>query len=387
MIHTRICRSEYCGHDYVVTSQVPLRILMVGPAPSSPHSRGGMATVSAQILEFDKSRTEIRYVSTFDDRRLAVRWLSGAAGMVRAALLAVRGRVDVVHVHLSHGGSVLRKSLPLFVARRRGIPTVIHAHSYNFAEWFESLSPMMAWWVRHSLVADRWLVLGAGIGQGYTRSLGLSADRVSVLYNPAPDVRETFGNESDLDPGDVTVVAVALGRLGQRKGTYDILDAVAQLPNAVRERLAIVLAGDGDVAEVRARADALTRQGARVEVRDWLGPEERDALLATASVFLLPSHDEGLPMALLEAMAAGLAPITSPVGAIPEVINDGENGILVDPGKVGALAEAIERLVDDGAERRKLASGAQSTARSMSRSMWEESLRRTWSELVSRSRR
>ena len=183
------------------------------------------------------------------------------------------------------------------------------------------------------------------------------------------------------------MVAVALGRLGQRKGTYDILDAVAQLPNAVRERLAIVLAGDGDVAEVRARADALTRQGARVEVRDWLGPEERDALLATASVFLLPSHDEGLPMALLEAMAAGLAPITSPVGAIPEVINDGENGILVDPGKVGALAEAIERLVDDGAERRKLASGAQSTARSMSRSMWEESLRRTWSELVSRSRR
>jgi glycosyltransferase involved in cell wall biosynthesis len=74
---------------------------------------------------------------------------------------------------------------------------------------------------------------------------------------------------------------------------------------------------------------------------------EKAALLNEADVFVLPSYQEGLPMAILEAMAAGLAIVATPVGGIPEVVQDGYNGFLVAPGDIGALSEKLAILVGD----------------------------------------
>lgn len=362
-------------------------MLMLGPAPASPRSRGGMATVAARMIEFDAERADITFIPTFDDRNVLVRTLVGVSGMVSSSLRILAGHAEVVHAHLSHGGSVLRKSLPLWIARKRGVPTVIHAHSYNFVEWYESLSPRMRTLVRRSLIADRWLVLGEEIGNGYARSLGLPPEKLSVLYNPAPEVSV---RDSGIDSLTVSsgmadsgpIHAAALGRLGTRKGTFDILAAIGRLSPEVRARLRLVLAGDGEVDDVRAEAAVLNAAGARIEVRDWIGPSERDELLAASSVFLLPSYDEGLPMALLEAMAAGLAPITTPVGSIDEIIHNGVNGIIVEPGDVEALARALESLITDHALRRKLADGALDTARQLSRDQWERQLGQLWHQLA-----
>lgn len=381
-IHVGLCISKSFGHDGVVNSRRPTRVLMVGPAPSSPRSRGGMATVTAQMLDFDGQRASIRFVPTFDDRALLQRWLAGAAGMLRSASIAAVGDVDVVHVHLSHGGSVLRKGLPLWFARRRGIPTVIHGHSYNFAQWYSGLSSRLQSVVRAALSADHWLVLGEGIGKDYVQALSLAPERVSVLYNPAPEVVDDGSAELyDRSDDSAKVVAVALGRLGTRKGSFDIVEAVAQSPQRVRDRLAVVLAGDGEVDAVRLAVAEASGNGADIRVHDWLGPEERDAVLESASVFLLPSYDEGLPMALLEAMAAGLAPITSAVGAIPEIISDGQNGLLVSPGDVTELSAALTRLVDDADARKRLATAAQEKARTLSRAAWETQIEDLWDQL------
>jgi glycosyltransferase involved in cell wall biosynthesis len=75
--------------------------------------------------------------------------------------------------------------------------------------------------------------------------------------------------------------------------------------------------------------------------------QKKANLLEEAKLFALPSHDEGLPIALLEAMAAGLAIVTTPVGGIPEVIRDGYNGLLVAPGNVEGLADQLAVLVGD----------------------------------------
>ncbi len=120
------------------------------------------------------------------------------------------------------------------------------------------------------------------------------------------------------------------GRCEEAKGIYDLVDAVSRL-RPVCPRLRVECAGDGDMARLRRRAFELG-VGPQVTMRGWIGAREREALLARATVFVLPSHAEALPMSLLEAMAAGCAVIATRVGGIPDLVRDGENGLLVTPG-------------------------------------------------------
>lgn len=354
------------------------RVLVVGPAPPGPTSRGGMATVIGHMAAIDDPRIEVRLLTTYVDAPAAVRLRVGLAGMARGTVAVVRGDVDVLHVHLSHGGSVLRKAPLLWAARLRGVPAVVHGHSFDFGGWMARLPAPAHALVRAALPADRWLVLGEGLAAEYAAALRLDPARVEVLYNPVPPVALPPSRGVD---GSVRVEAVALGRLGVRKGSYDLVAAVAALPPAVRDRLHLTLAGDGEVAEVRAAAAPL---GAAVTVRDWVGPDERDALLVAAEVFALPSYDEGLPMALLEAMAAGLVSLTTPVGGIPEAVTDGVDGLLVPPGDVPALTGALTRLVEDPALRQRLSDGALDRAADFDIAAWHARLSALWISLARR---
>jgi glycosyltransferase involved in cell wall biosynthesis len=154
---------------------------------------------------------------------------------------------------------------------------------------------------------------------------------------PDPPVRQS---------GVGRVHAVALGRLGVRKGSYDLIAAVGALDKTVRSRLRVTLAGDGEVDEVRA-AVAAAGLHETIHVAGWLDPAARDELLCTAHIFVLPSHDEGMPMALLEAMAYGLAPVTTMVGSIGEAVSDRINGLVVAPGCPGQTAEVLTAPVND----------------------------------------
>ena len=181
------------------------------------------------------------------------------------------------------------------------------------------------------------------------------------------------------------VHAVALGRMGARKGSYDIVSAVAALDPTVRGRLRVTLAGDGEVDEVRA-AVAAAGVGETIHVAGWLDPAARDELLSTAHVFLLPSRDEGLPMALLEAMAYGLAPVTTSVGSIGEAVTDGVTGIVVQPGASDQIAEALAALVADESLRTRLGTAARGRALDFGLGHWHQALALLWNDLARHDR-
>jgi glycosyltransferase involved in cell wall biosynthesis len=152
-----------------------------------------------------------------------------------------------------------------------------------------------------------------------------------------------------------------LGRLSEAKGAFDLVRAFARLEPGVRQRARLALAGDGARAQLAGLVQDL-RVGERVEVRGWVEPSERDALLEWADVYVLPSHREGVPMAMLEAMAAGLAVIGTPVGGVPEILDPGENGLSVEPGDLAALASAMTRLALEPGTRQRLGRAGRSTA-------------------------
>ena len=354
---------------------MPLRVLVVGPAPAGPLSRGGMATVTAAMLRHPDDAFAVTAVPTFVDGTVAQRLWVGVTGMLRAAWLVVCGRADVLHVHLSHGGSVIRKSLPLLAARAAGVPAVVHGHSYDFGGWFDRIPAPVRAAVRAVLPADRWVVLGSPQAGEYAARLQLPDERIAVLHNAVhvPSVPvEQRAHE--------VLHVVSVGRLGERKGSYDLVAAVGALDESGRGRLRVTLAGDGDTAEVTAAIDAAGLSGT-VAVAGWLDEAARDELLRGAHIFALPSYDEGLPMALLEAMAHGLVPVTTPVGSIAEVVDDGTDGLLVSPGRPEEIAAALTALAADERLRVRLAAAARERAARFGIDQWYRRLAQLWLEL------
>ena len=181
----------------------------------------------------------------------------------------------------------------------------------------------------------------------YVQECEVSPSQVVVLPNPVR-VPARVPDRA----GRTQVQFLHLGRLGERKGGYDLVNAFAALPEALRARARLVLAGDGDVEGMRKLAAPF---GDRVRVLSWIDAHERDRLLAESDVFVLPSYAEGVPMSLLEAMAAGLPCITTPVGGIPDVFTHGAEGLLVPPGDAAQLRAAMSIFIGD--EPARLAAG------------------------------
>jgi len=170
--------------------------------------------------------------------------------------------------------------------------------------------------------------------------------RVEVVPNSVPLPRlasEVAHAENAVcaEPGRI----LFLGRIAAAKGVGELLEACARLAPSF-PRLRLVLGGEGELDWARRRAAELGI-GARIELPGWLGAGARDAELARAWLFCLPSHAEGLPMAMLEAMAAGRPVVASAVGGIPEALGDGIEGVLVPPRDVDRLADALGRVLGD----------------------------------------
>jgi glycosyltransferase involved in cell wall biosynthesis len=152
-----------------------------------------------------------------------------------------------------------------------------------------------------------------------------------------------------------------LGRLEPRKGVPELLAALGSDSLKARAWRA-VLAGDGDVEGTRQRAAALGLAD-RIEVPGWIAAERAEALLEAADILVLASHAENMPMSVLEALAHRVAVVTTPVGTTPEILQDGVSALLVPPGDVAALAEALARLIDQPALRAEIAAGGQAVFR------------------------
>jgi glycosyltransferase involved in cell wall biosynthesis len=175
-----------------------------------------------------------------------------------------------------------------------------------------------------------------------------------------------------------------LGRIGRRKGAFEVIQAFAELPDEVRKRSRLTLAGDGENEAARTLAAQLGCPSQTL-VLDWVDRKEADRLLAEADVFLLPSRGEGMSMALLEAMAWGLAVVTTASGGSDEFLSSHRNCILVQPGDVQDIASALRKLAEDAPLRRRLGEEARKTAANFSIENYMAKLTGLYQELASSS--
>jgi glycosyltransferase involved in cell wall biosynthesis len=337
------------GGNRVPDHQKRLRVLVA--TPHGLGGRGGIDRMNDMAIEVISTSPELNVTA----ERLVTRGRGSlifapmvfALALTRLWLAARRGKVDVLHICLSLKGSAYRKALVARVARHCGVPYVVHLHGGGFEYfWLTAGARVRRAVDRLFLESGKIVVLGrywAGVFAGW---LPQTDGRVVVLANATPG--STIDNEPSKD-GQVRLTF--LGELGRRKGTPQLMEALGRL--AGREDWTATLGGNGDVEETRACAQRLGL-AERVEIPGWLDAEATARVLRRSDILVLPTFIENLPMIILEAFACGIPVITTPVAAITEVVEHERNGLLVPVGDIGALADALRRLIDDRELRQRL---------------------------------
>lgn len=298
--------------------------------------KGGMVSVVKNLLAYDRwEDTEIVYIPTHVEKGGAAKAVYFAGACCRALGQLVFHKVDVIHLHVSERGSVWRKLLLLRLGRLFGKPVILHHHGADFEPFYRELSPRKQRAVRRFLEDARMNLVLSELIAGQFRKLAPEG-RFRVLYNAVP-----VPEENRYRPQGRLVVT--LGRLGQRKGTYDLIDALEKLDPKLPEDIRFCFCGDGEVEQVRQllQERGLTHRVAHV---GWIAGEEKQRLLENCLCHVLPSYREGLPMSILETMALGIPNVATAIASVPEVITSGHQGLLIDPGDVEGLAQALETL-------------------------------------------
>lgn len=275
--------------------------------------------------------------------------LVGARRVPGLARLLRRERPAVFHAHMS---SPVACKWGLTAAVLARVPAVLGTVQVGAYEPDRS-----SYWQLRLLArkVDRYLAVSREIADELVEDLGWPAEKVEVLYN-AVDVERAAvqappGLRAQLGGSETRPLVLTPARLNAQKGHDTLLEAIAAVPNAL-----FLLAGDGPERErLEARAAEL---GVAERVRFLGRREDIPQLLAACDVFALPSVYEGSSLAVLEAMAAGIAIVSSAIGGTEELIEDGRSGLLVPPGDAPALAAALRRLLGDPELRERLATRA-----------------------------
>ena len=313
-----------------------------------------IAASAALAAHFELEVVPLRFASSVDDLgRISARKLARAAATGLALVGRLVGRrPDAVYLTMSpHGGALYRDCAYAAIARLASVPRIYHLHARGVG------GALRAGWRRR---LGAWVFDGAWVihvGRALVdETAGLAdAARVLIVENGVPDRSRSGAVASS---GRLIPRVLFLSNMIADKGPLVLVEALAVL-----QRRGIALeatfagaAGDGrTVGEFHA---AVARHGLVERVR-YVGPvfdAAKDDLLAAHDLFALPTSRDAFGLVLLEAMQHGLPVVATTVGAIPQIVVEGETGFLVPPGDVAALADRLEQLATRPALRRRLGS-------------------------------
>ena len=287
-----------------------------------------------------------------------------AQALLAVLRLLARGEVALLHIHVAINASFWRKYVFFLLGYLCRVPVALHLHAGRYPDYYRNgCGPLARLLMRFAFDRAQAVLVVSGELQAWVRSVS-SQGRVVVLHNPVllPQRDEVAEPSAKPAPARAPATLVFLGHLEAGKGCYDLLRAMRMIVAAVPQAR-LLLCGDGRRDEAHALAASLGLL-ASVDFPGWIAAERRAALLDMATVFVLPSHAEGLPMSLLEAMAHGVPVVATAVGGIPEAVRDGLEGVLVAPRDAAALASAVLGLLADPDARMRMGAAARERVRS-----------------------
>lgn len=330
-------------------NHITARVLMVGPDLAL---HGGIVSVVKGYLEsgLPQACDGFEYLGTGVGSSKLGKSVAFARALVRYR--RIMPEYDIVHLHISARGSYKRKSIMARMAYRAGKHVILHDHDGEFAKAFEEGGDDYRRDVRETFgVADRVVVLSEEWRDYFAENV-CDPNKITVVHNGVAVPAKPCSPCSHQD-------VLFLGRLDARKSPDVLLRASGEVLKRFPQTR-IIFGGDGEVEKNKRLAEELDIAG-RCEFRGWVTGNEREALFERAALYCLPSKNEGLPMSMLEAMARGIPAVVTPVGGVPQVIEDGVNGFLVNVDDIETLSKRLIALLENTGLREKVGVASRET--------------------------
>lgn len=339
-------------------------ILVVGPVPPP---RGGIASL---MLDLVNSELNQYYDFELFARQFTFpEWAKGpvSRNLVRAVkymrylLKCVKGKYALVHVH-SPGHRFLQSAVYMLLARLVGIKTLLHLHGNEWAPFYDDQTSFRRFLIltglrrasRIVVIRENWVEKLRGLG--LESKVTLLPNMIPGAKNPEPEDMEKTRRKLEIGPDNFVVFLAGAGAVGRDKGMLDILDAAGDVVKELDNVRFVVAGGE----EMPGQMDHALKVIQERNLQKWMrimGDMDREdalAIMDIASVFLLPSYIEGMPISIMEAMRSSTPVVATPVGAIPEMIEHEYSGLIIRVGSPEDIKAAILRIAFDDNLRERL---------------------------------
>lgn len=310
-----------------------MRVGIIGPDASA---KGGIATVIRNFSGITAhSSMNLIFFSTWKEGTTRKHIIDTIGSIIWFPFFLKKNNIELVHFHVAQNGSFYRKSILLMWAKTLGIPTIFHLHASQFDQFYTSKSRVMKRVIRFVLEQATGVVALSESWKEFYESIANIECQVIENAVLLPE-----RNNYDVDAKKI----MSFGRLGQRKGTFDLLEVAKEMEDLYPD-YQFILYGDGNIHQVEEVIAKLALSN--VKLGGWVTDEEKENILKNCKIHVLPSYQEGMPMAILETMARGIPNISTTVGGIPKVIDSGKNGLLIEPGNKAQLKKALIDLIEN----------------------------------------
>lgn len=318
-----------------INKELSSQVLFLGV---SKKTKGGMTAV---LVSYDKYIENMRFIPTWKlGNKLVKSWYALQALVRTWFLLTFDKRIKIVHIHGAANASFERCKLFINFAKKCGKNVILHEHAADFVEYYNEADDKQA--ITDTLQKCDALIVLSQSWKEYFASIGMDDAKIHVLNNivSPPELLP----EKHVADGKLHLMY--MGEISKRKGGFDLLQAIADNKDYFKDKLILRMGGnevDGDIKTFIKEHDLESF----VTYEGWIAGQKKIDCLNWEDLYILPSYNEGLPIAILEAMAYSHPVISTPVGGIPEVIETGKNGMLVLPGDTKAIADAIKYYIEN----------------------------------------
>lgn len=310
-------------------------ILMVGPDRGA---HGGISSViDSYFANGIEEKCEVKFISSYKDGTKLFKLLLAVQAYFK--FVRIIKHFEIVHVHMASDASFTRKSFFIRKAKAAGKKVVLHIHSGDLNEFYEKrLTDKGRERYKYVLEQADIVIALSPQWKDYLANVVHIRNKIEVLENFVKvDKMEKFNSGSRR--------VLFLGNMEERKRPDTLIRAAAEIVKVCPDAT-FYFAGDGDL-------ESFQRLAKDCGVADscfflgWQNHAAVEKLFSECSIISLPSSNEGMPMCLLEGLAHGLAVVTTPVGGIPQIVVDQENGFFHEVGDYKTLSNIIIRLFKD----------------------------------------
>lgn len=321
------------------------KIVHFGP---SLEDKGGVVTVIKSILKLDfENELEIESIATTKESSKILTF--GKAIFITIGKY-VKGDANIAHIHMASKGSFYRKSIITIISKIFKVRVIIHVHGARFKEFYAEMNWVMKKYCKYVfdsadniiVLTESWKTFFSKITDG--EKINIVSNFVFIPENSSENIKDNASVKTIL----------FMGRLGKRKGTFDLINATEILVNKT-EDFKLILAGDGEIEKCNEMIKERKLEKF-IETVGWINNEEKEQYLQNGDILVLPSYFESFGLSLIEAMSYKIPVIASWGGEMSEVVRDNIDGLLINPGDIEDLANKLYILITDKKMREDLGS-------------------------------